>query len=471
MTDDALARKKRRHRNERIAAAIVVLVCAAATAAIALWNAQKKRELREDQSYLPKTAVITPEVELLRELVRIDTSTPEGVARGARWIGAFLERNGIAAELIETAPGRVNVYARLRGREPGDALLLLSHIDVVPPGDGWSAPPFEARIVGDSIHGRGVIDMKATILSYLLAFVEVAKSGEPPAHDIVFLATADEETGSEHGMRWLLANRPDVFDGVRYALAEGGTTELLREAIIYYGVEIGGKQAVRLTLSGPSQQALRNFRQALEPHVTSRMPERILPEVREYFRSIAPTRIAFRPYLADIDRTIREGHFWRLPLPYRELTQNSIWCSAPILRGDEWQMEINLRNLPDEDPDARLAWLQTFMAPHDIRIERIHMKEGPVPLSPIDTELFAIVAREAERRYRVQAGPLIAYRTGSDARFLRPRGVIAYGISPFPVTYAESLTIHSTNERLRIVAFLDGIDFMKNVLARWAERD
>ena len=61
--------------------------------------------------------------------------------------------------------------------------------------------------------GRGTLDMKAMALCQLLAFAESRAAGEQPTHDLVFLATADEETGSEYGMRWLLAHRPDVFAG------------------------------------------------------------------------------------------------------------------------------------------------------------------------------------------------------------------------------------------------------------------
>jgi hypothetical protein len=78
-TDPAeLARKKRRHRNERIAAAFVVLLAAAITVAVLRSRDRENREIASDTRYVPKREVITPEVRLLAEYVRIDTSTPEG---------------------------------------------------------------------------------------------------------------------------------------------------------------------------------------------------------------------------------------------------------------------------------------------------------------------------------------------------------------------------------------------------------
>ncbi|HET8798103.1 MAG TPA: M20/M25/M40 family metallo-hydrolase [Thermoanaerobaculia bacterium] len=469
--DPETARKKRRHRRERIAAAVLIAVAVAATFAIRAWSEKTKRELQRDQSYIPKKAVVTPEVRLLQEYVRIDTSTPEGAARGARWLAGVLEKHGIRAELIESAPGRLNVYARIEGEERGGGLLLFNHIDVVPPNGEWSVPPFEGKIAGNTLVGRGTLDMKGLAICQLAAFVDIAKREAPPAHDLVFLATADEETGSEFGMRWLLEHRPDIFEDVESAITEGGVTELLRERMTYFGIEVGGKQTVWLTLGGADRQSMRRLRIALEPHMISRQAGRVLPVVREYFHHTAPTRIAFRPYLLDVDRAIREGQFWRLPMPYRELTQNTIWCSGIFEKDGEWRMNLNLRNLPDEEPGARLAWIERFAAPFGARIVGTPIVEGPSPVSSRDTRLFRILEKEALRRYQAPAGPYLGYRSSSDSRFLRPSGIHAYGVSPHPVDFASSQTIHATNEKIRLDALAEGVDFLKNVVSDWAEAE
>jgi acetylornithine deacetylase/succinyl-diaminopimelate desuccinylase-like protein len=471
MTDAELARKKRRHRNERIAAALLIVIAIAAVIAIGAWNERAGRELRRDQSYIPQPAVVTAEIRLLQEYVRIDTSTPAGEAAGARWIAAFLARNGVNAELIPSDAGRLNVYARIKGREAGKALLLFNHIDVVPPVGAWTHPPFSAAVFDGAVYGRGSIDMKSIALCQLLAFIDLAKSGEAPKHDLVFLATADEETGSEFGMQWLLAHRQDIFDGIEFALTEGGVTEILRERMTYFGVETGGKQVVKLTLAAPDEQSLQQLRIALEPYMFSRRPERILPVVREYFHAAAPSRLAFRPYLDDIDWAIREGHFWRLPLPYRELATNTIWCRAPSRGETEWEMDLHLRNLPDENPDTRIAWLESLAKPFGVHIKRVWAREGPAPTSPTTTPLFRLIEAEAKRRYGANAGPYLGYRSANDARFLRPRGIVAYGLTPFPVSFAQSITIHGVNENLGVGAFGEGVAFMKNVVADWSQSD
>jgi acetylornithine deacetylase/succinyl-diaminopimelate desuccinylase-like protein len=472
MTSVDEAARKRRHRNERIAAAVLILVVAIAAAAGLWWQKRETAALRSNSTYIPKKAKITAEILMLQEYVRIDTSTPAGEAAGARWLAAQLARLGVPAEIIASAPDRLNVYARIKGRTPGDGLLLFNHIDVVPPGQGWSSPPFDAAIAVNMMWGRGTLDMKGIALCQLLAFVEFAAEGQPPEHDIVFLGTADEETGSAFGMRWLLEHRPDVFAGIRYGITEGGITEMLSDRMTYFGIEIASKQYVDVALEGNDLASMQEARFALEPFIFSREPQRVLPAVRQYFRDIAPTRHAFRAILADIDGAIRRGQFWRLPAPYRDLTQDTLWVTAPGRvpghPNDGWQMTARMMNLPDTNPDERIAWLARMVAPYGMRVAQVRAKEGPAAVSPHDTPLFAALAREARERYGVPAGVQILYNSNTDSKFVRQRGVICYGVSPYPVDFYQSGTIHHVDERIRLDGFMEGIAYMKSVVQAWA---
>src|SRR4051794_30229754 len=124
--DDHLTARRRR---ERVVAAVLVLVIGAGVAALLIYN-RIERERIGKGAYIPHAEKITPEVRLLQEYVRIDTTNPPGSEiAGARWIASRLAKFGIPFEIIESAPGRANLYARLRGTTPGDGLLLLNHID------------------------------------------------------------------------------------------------------------------------------------------------------------------------------------------------------------------------------------------------------------------------------------------------------------------------------------------------------
>jgi acetylornithine deacetylase/succinyl-diaminopimelate desuccinylase-like protein len=467
ISDPDLETKRRRHRYERAAAALLVMISSIAVLLFIRWNRMEEQAMRGDLTYVPRPQKITPEILLLREFVRIDTSTVEGVAEGAQWLAQRLREGGVEPEIIESTPGRLNVHARIEGRNPGEGLLLFNHIDVVPPGEGWEDPPFEGVMRLNMLYGRGVLDMKALTICQLLAFLEIAQSGRQPDHDLAFLATAEEERGSVEGMQWLIANRPDLFEGIAYGITEGGITEMFTEKITYFGIEVGGKRHVTVEVEADTIEAAREARIALEPHLLSREPERVLPEVAAYFRRIAPTRVSFGDLLANLDDAIAAGAFWQLPLAYRDLTQNSVWASAPLESEHGAKMTVRMQNLPDENPDERIGWLQQHLARFGARIGNVTHRDSAVPLSPVDTRLFEILASEARERYDTAAGAQILYRSANDSRFLRSLGIVSYGISPYPVDFDQSRSIHAANERIRLDHFMEGIGYLARVIERW----
>ena len=424
----------------------------------------------DSELFIPGSTPMTPEIALLQQYVRIDTSNPPGnEIAGARFLAGLLERAGIRAEVIESAPGRGNVYARVKGKHPGDGLLLLNHIDVVPaPPRGWARPPFAAAVYLNMLFGRGTLDMKGVGVCELEAFLDVARSGRVPERDIAFLAVADEEQGGHLGTEWLLAHRPDLFDGLKYALNEGGITETRRGEVSYVGIEIGTKMEVDLRLRARDRATMQRVRIGLEPYMTPRDPERISPEVRLYFHDIAPQRSQQGRLLTNIDDTIAHGKFWLLERGYHELVQNVIWLDG--VREDQHgaTMVAKLLNLPDETPEARVAWLQKKIEPWGGTVEQITETNGPAPFSPLHTPLYRLLQREFHHHLgNVPVGPEILATSSNDSRYLRARGMIAYGIWPFAVDFYQSTGIHSVNERVRLDWFMEGVALTRSVVWKW----
>ena len=464
--------KRRRHRRERILAVSLVLFLGAAVWALIRFSEREEQDILA-QMYIPHPTTITPEVELLQQYIRIDTTNPPGnELPAAKWLAAILKGNGIASEIVEAAPGRASVYARIRGRRAGQGLLLVHHIDVVPAtAEGWTRPPFAGDIHLNQLYGRGALDNKGLGICELAAFIAVARAGRQPERDIVFLAVADEETGSRYGTRWLLENRPDIIDGVGYAINEGGITEMMQEQVTYYGIEIGTKQVIRTTAHAATLQQMQKARIALEPWFIRREPDRVLPEVRRLFREIAPQRKEFRDELEDIDKTIEEGRFWILPIGYREVVQNNTWAEKITETASGVEMPVVLINLPDENPEARIGWLTQQLAPFGVSIGPVDEKIGPVPSSSPETSLYALLEREARAVFQAPVGTEFLGKSVSDSRFLRMKGIQAYGINAFPVDFFQSESIHAANERLRVDYFQKGVIFLQRVVNAWAFSD
>ena len=161
--------------------------------------------------------------EILRDLVCIDTTNPPGnEIAAAKYLAQRLGPAGIETEILESAPGRGNLIARLRGTGQAKPLVLMGHLDVVAADPAhWTHPPFAAEIHDGFMWGRGTTDMKQTIAISAVILLALAESGISLNRDIVLMATADEEHGGTMGMGWLVRERPELFD-VDCAINEGG---------------------------------------------------------------------------------------------------------------------------------------------------------------------------------------------------------------------------------------------------------
>ena len=196
---------------------------------------------------------------LCQEMIRIP-SVNYGEGKGdekamAEYVASKLSEVGIDSELIETAPNRVNVVAKFEGQDvqrPG--LVLHGHIDVVPANaDDWSMDPFSGLIKDGFIWGRGAVDMK-DMDAMILATVRMWKRIDYlPPRNVLLVFFADEEAGSNYGSRWLVKNRPEIFDGYSEAVSEvGGFSVTVKGDNRLYLIEAAQKgiQWMKLTAKG-----------------------------------------------------------------------------------------------------------------------------------------------------------------------------------------------------------------------------
>jgi len=129
-----------------------------------------------------------PEVSLLSDLVAIPSisGSEEPVAR-------FVEETARAWGLAVTRDD-ASVTLVVPGKVPGPTLALVSHLDVVPPGDRWTRDPFTPVIEGDRLYGRGSGDAKASVAAMLSAARDLAEAGGPATGRLVVLLGYGEET-------------------------------------------------------------------------------------------------------------------------------------------------------------------------------------------------------------------------------------------------------------------------------------
>lgn len=145
---------------------------------------------------------------------------------------------------------RPNLVARWNGSKGGPVTWILSHMDIVPPGDLslWETDPYRLSVEGDRLIGRGVEDNQHGIVSSYLAVQAVLESGLRPERPMGLVFVADEETGSEYGLEYLLRHRKDVFSPQDLIVVpdwgneQGSMIEVAEKSMLWLRFTVKGKQ-------------------------------------------------------------------------------------------------------------------------------------------------------------------------------------------------------------------------------------
>src|SRR5688572_2454717 len=246
---------------------------------------------------LPANALEQEAVSLLSRYIQIDTTTnpPGNEIKAAQFFKAIFDREGIESRIIESAPGRGNIYARLRGDGSKRALLLLHHMDVVPADARlWKEPPFDGAVKDGFIWGRGAIDNKGGGVMELMTLLALKRQNARLKGDVIFLGTADEEAGGVFGAGYLLDKHRELFKDVGVVLNEGGGIRLGEDGRArLYSVGVAEKVPLWLKLaalgapghaaSPGSDQAVLKLIAALNRIAAYQSPIKVVPEVQKFY--------------------------------------------------------------------------------------------------------------------------------------------------------------------------------------------
>jgi succinyl-diaminopimelate desuccinylase len=154
-------------------------------------------------------------IKLTQDLIRIPSvrSQKEGSneEKVAIFLSHLLEEMGFAVVVEEVEPGSPNVIAVLQGESDGPCLMFECHTDVVTEGDAseWKYGPYEGRLVGSRIYGRGACDTKGNLAAAIKAVQAISQSGISFKGRILLGILVDEEgmmTGVKHFIRQGWAN-------------------------------------------------------------------------------------------------------------------------------------------------------------------------------------------------------------------------------------------------------------------------
>src|SRR5215211_5503718 len=206
--------------------------------------------MEERTALRPRSQAGSEAVELLGELIRINTVNPPGNEEPAQdFLAGILTEAGFECEMLAAEPGRPNLVARLRGEAEGPTLCLLGHVDTVPADPSeWSFDPWAGDVVEGQVRGRGAQDMKDQVAAEVAAAAVLGRDGwRPRAGDLLVVTTADEETGAAAGARWLCREHPQKVRS-DFVLNEGGGVAFEVGGQRFYPLCVGEKGVFRFLI-------------------------------------------------------------------------------------------------------------------------------------------------------------------------------------------------------------------------------
>jgi acetylornithine deacetylase/succinyl-diaminopimelate desuccinylase-like protein len=417
-------------------------------------------------------------VELLRELIRLDTVNPPGnETRAAELLRAYLEDAGVECSLLAKVPERANLVARIPGRADGRRLLLLGHTDtVLADRDEWSLDPWAGEVREEHVWGRGALDMKGQVAAAAVAVATLAREGFRPSGDLIFAATADEEVGtSDFGLSWLCREHPDVVRA-EYCVNEGGGDRALVDGRPVYLCAVAEKasspfvlrvhgRSGHASMPGIADNALVKAARLVERLAALAPEPRLLPETEAFFAAVYGTV----PAVDEIAERLREldPSIAAMVAPMLSLTVSPTMIEASRKRNVVpalCEVTCDCRLLPGQSREEAEGIVRRGLDSGDYELRWIESVGGS--RSSWHTPLWEAIEGWIRREEPEAAVVPIVLPGFTDSHHLRETfGTIAYGFFPMRAMSAElaARLIHSADERVAVDDLELGTRFLRDV--------
>ena len=353
-------------------------------------------------------------IELQKGLTAIPALGPtndgEGEIKKAEFLKDWLEKE-IGFDSIEEYDSpddrvpsgkRPNIIAIMKGKRSDRKIWVMAHMDVVPPGDLdlWNTDPYEVKVADGKIYGRGVEDNQHGIVTPVFALKALKELGIQPEYDVGLALVADEETGSEHGIQFLLKEH-DVFGKNDFIIvpdagvSDGTMIEIAEKSIYWLKVHTVGKQCHAST----PEQGINAHKAAA--HLITRLER--LYEIYNQRDEV------FDPPISTFEPTKKEAN-----VP-----------NVNTIPGDD-VFYVDMRILPEIKIDEVHATVEKLAKEVEeefgVTIEfSSPQREEAAPATPADAPVVKALAKAIKDVYNVEAKPM-GIGGGTVAAFFRREG-------------------------------------------------
>jgi acetylornithine deacetylase/succinyl-diaminopimelate desuccinylase-like protein len=429
--------------------------------------------------------------DIFRELIEINTTDSVGsTTRAAEAMAKRLKDAGFpAADVQVLGPNerKGNMVARLRGSGAKRPVLIIGHLDVVEARrEDWTTDPFQFAEKDGYFYGRGTQDMKANDAILVTNFIRLHREGYRPDRDLILTLTADEEGGRSNGVDWLLRNHRALIDAEFVLNADSGGLTTRGGKPVNLDVEASEKQYAdfELTSLNPGghsslptpDNAIYHLADALARLERAPFPVELNAVTRTYFERRAPLESA--ETRADMNAILHNppdaGALARLSADARYNSMVRTTCVATRLSGGHAnnalpqtaKANVNCRILPGHSPEETRQALVRMLNDPKVAVQYIDGagRPGPAPESkgfptvlPPPEVLRPLERIAAEMWPGVPVIPNL--ETGaSDSIHTMAASLPSYGINGVGIDQ-DDIRAHGKDERVRVSAYFEGVEF------------
>ncbi len=442
--------------------------------------------------------------EVLQQLVETDTSQAGSTRPAAIAVRERLLRAGFpSADLRLVGPNdrRMNLVVRYKGAESSTLkpVLVIGHLDVVEAKrSDWTVEPFRLTEKDGYFYGRGTQDMKDSDAAYVTSFILLKKAGWLPKRDIILALTADEETGGENGVQWLLKNVPSLVkaefainpDTGGLLLHEGKPVELDLAASekIYADFQLTAVNRGGHSARPVPDNAIYQVADALGRLERSPFPVELNPLTRVYLEVESrhepqEKRMLISKILGpDMDQSAAAK--LSQDSGYNALLRTT--CVATLMQGGEAAnalpatatATVNCRIMPGHSPEEIRKRLVEILDDVKMKVQykddsgalfdHAPAEKGAAP-SALVPQLMAPL-RTVTAATWPGLGVIPEMSSGSsDSAYTSAAGIPTYGVSGMGIDDNDDRA-HGRDERLRVDAYFQGVDFTQRLVRALGEQ-